>query len=51
MLSIVGRNGAGKSTLAKVLCGFVREDKGAVLYKGLSFAVARSRKERSSSVL
>ncbi len=34
MISIVGRNGAGKSTLAKLLCGFEREDRGAILYKG-----------------
>lgn len=34
MVSIVGRNGAGKSTLAKLLCGFEKEDRGAILYKG-----------------
>lgn len=34
MISIVGRNGAGKSTLAKLLCGFEKEDRGAILYKG-----------------
>jgi energy-coupling factor transport system ATP-binding protein len=34
MISIVGRNGAGKSTLSKLLCGFEREDRGAILYEG-----------------
>jgi len=26
--------GAGKSTLAKLMCGFEKVDKGAILYKG-----------------
>lgn len=34
MLSIVGRNGAGKSTLAKLLCGFIKEDSGGILFEG-----------------
>lgn len=34
MVSIVGTNGAGKSTLAKVICGFVKEDSGRLLYAG-----------------
>ncbi len=34
MVSIVGTNGAGKSTLAKVICGFVTEDEGKLLYCG-----------------
>ena len=34
MLAIVGKNGAGKSTLAKLLCGFEKNDSGAILYKG-----------------
>jgi energy-coupling factor transport system ATP-binding protein len=34
MVSIVGRNGAGKSTLSKLLCGFEKEDRGMILYKG-----------------
>ena len=38
MVSIVGTNGAGKSTLAKVICGFVREDQGEILYEGASIA-------------
>ena len=34
MVSIVGTNGAGKSTLAKVICRFVKEDKGTLYYSG-----------------
>lgn len=34
MVSIVGTNGAGKSTLAKVICGFVKEDEGRILFQG-----------------
>jgi energy-coupling factor transport system ATP-binding protein len=34
MISIVGKNGAGKSTLSKLLCGFEKEDRGAIFYKG-----------------
>lgn len=34
MLSIVGKNGAGKSTLSKLLCGFEKEDRGVIRYKG-----------------
>lgn len=34
MVSIVGKNGAGKTTLSKIMCGFVKEDKGAFLYRG-----------------
>ena len=49
MLSIVGRNGAGKSTLAKVVCGFVREDHGAVLYEGQNIR-NRSIKERAELI-
>ncbi len=36
MVSVVGTNGAGKSTLAKVICGFVREDEGDILFEGRS---------------
>ena len=38
MVSIVGTNGAGKSTLAKLICGFMREDQGDILYEGESIA-------------
>lgn len=34
MVSIVGKNGAGKSTLSKLLCGFEKEDRGTICYKG-----------------
>lgn len=34
MVSIVGRNGAGKSTLAKLLCGFEKQKKGRISFKG-----------------
>jgi len=34
MVSIVGKNGAGKSTLSKLLCGFNKEDRGVIYYKG-----------------
>jgi len=33
MVSIVGTNGAGKSTLAKVICGFVKESSGEILFR------------------
>ena len=36
MVSIVGTNGAGKSTIAKLICGFVREDEGDILFEGSS---------------
>jgi len=35
MISLVGKNGAGKSTLSKLLCGFEKEDRGRILYKGI----------------
>ncbi len=34
MVSIVGKNGAGKSTLSKLLCGFEKEDRGTIHYRG-----------------
>jgi energy-coupling factor transporter ATP-binding protein EcfA2 len=34
MVSVVGKNGAGKSTLSKLLCGFEKEDRGVICYKG-----------------
>ena len=46
MVSIVGTNGAGKSTLAKVICGFVTEDEGSILYKGQDLK-GQTIKERS----
>jgi len=49
MLSIIGRNGAGKTTLAKLLCGFVKEDSGVVLYQGSSIR-PKSIKERAEFI-
>lgn len=49
MVSIVGTNGAGKSTLAKVICGFVTEDEGRILYKGQDLK-GQTIKERSQLI-
>ena len=49
MVSIVGTNGAGKSTLAKVICGFVTETQGEILYKGQSLK-GQTIKERSQKI-
>lgn len=49
MVSVVGTNGAGKSTLAKVICGFVKEDEGKLLYKGEDLA-DKTIKERSYKI-
>ena len=49
MVSIVGTNGAGKSTLAKVICGFVTEDEGDILYQGQSLK-GQTINERSKSI-
>jgi energy-coupling factor transport system ATP-binding protein len=49
MVSIVGKNGAGKSTLAKLMCGFEKEDQGAILYKGENLR-GRSIKERAEFI-
>ncbi|MCX6055411.1 MAG: ABC transporter ATP-binding protein [Chloroflexi bacterium] len=49
MISIVGKNGAGKSTLSKVLCGFVKEDQGAILFQGKNIA-SKSIKERAEFI-
>lgn len=49
MISIVGKNGAGKTTLSKIMCGFEKEDGGAVLYKGQNIA-AKSIKERAEFI-
>jgi energy-coupling factor transport system ATP-binding protein len=49
MVSIVGTNGAGKSTLAKVICGFVHEDEGALFYEGQSMK-DWTIKERSTKI-
>lgn len=49
MVSIVGTNGAGKSTLAKVICGFVTEDEGRLLYEGEDLK-GNTIKERSQMI-
>lgn len=49
MVSIVGTNGAGKSTLAKVICGFVNEDEGDILFEGKSLK-GQTIKERSGYI-
>ena len=49
MVSIVGTNGAGKSTLAKVICGFVKEDAGDILFEGKSLK-GQTIKERSEYI-
>ena len=49
MVSIVGTNGAGKSTLAKVICGFVTESEGEILFKGESLK-GQTIKERSQMI-
>jgi energy-coupling factor transport system ATP-binding protein len=49
MVSIVGKNGAGKSTLSKLLCGFEKEDKGCILYRGEDIRT-KSIKERAEII-
>ena len=49
MVSIVGTNGAGKSTLAKVICGFVTESSGDILFRGESLK-GQTIKERSQKI-
>ena len=49
MVSIVGTNGAGKSTLAKVICGFVTETSGDVLFRGQSLK-GQTISERSQKI-
>ena len=49
MVSIVGTNGAGKSTLAKVICGFVTETAGEILFRGESLK-GQTIKERSQKI-
>lgn len=49
MMSIVGKNGAGKSTLAKVICGFMKQQKGTVTLNGEDMAQL-SIKERADHI-
>jgi len=34
LVVVVGRNGAGKTTLFRTICGFLKPDKGTILFKG-----------------
>jgi energy-coupling factor transport system ATP-binding protein len=49
MISLVGKNGAGKSTLSKLLCGFEKEDRGRILFKGEDIA-DKTIKERAEII-
>lgn len=49
MVSLVGKNGAGKSTLSKLLCGFEKEDTGAIYYRGENIK-NKSIKERAEII-
>ncbi|MCD4672066.1 MAG: ABC transporter ATP-binding protein [Anaerolineaceae bacterium] len=49
MVSIVGKNGAGKSTLSKLLCGFEKEDRGRIFYRGKDLR-DKSIKERAEII-
>lgn len=49
MVSIVGKNGAGKSTLSKVICGFIKEDRGNIFYEGKDIS-GKSIKERAEDI-
>ncbi len=49
MVSIVGKNGAGKSTLSKLLCGFEKEDRGSIRYRGQDIR-GKSIKERAEII-
>ncbi len=53
MVSIVGTNGAGKSTMAKVICGFVTEEEGKLLYYGedMKGQTIKERAQRVSYVM
>ena len=49
LLAIVGTNGAGKSTFSKVVCGFEKEQEGAIRFTGLDWA-SLSLKERADHI-
>ncbi len=49
MVSLVGKNGAGKSTLSKLLCGFEKQDKGTIYYRGQDIK-DKSIKERAEII-
>ncbi len=47
--AIVGTNGAGKSTFSKVVCGFVKQQSGRILFRGEDFDEL-SIKERADKI-
>lgn len=49
MVSIVGRNGAGKSTISKLICGFIKANKGRILYNGKDIS-SLTIKERADKI-
>ena len=49
LIAIVGTNGAGKSTFSKVVCGFEKEQEGAIGFTGCDWA-SLSLKERADHV-
>ena len=49
MVSLVGKNGAGKSTLSALICGFMKEDGGAIYLNGENIA-GLSIKERGERI-
>ncbi len=49
MMAIVGRNGAGKSTFSKVICGFVKQQKGTITLNGVDLSTL-SIKERAGHI-
>ena len=53
MISIVGRNGAGKSTFSKIICGFLKPQKGMLYLSGedLSRLSIKERAERIGYVM
>ncbi len=49
LIAIVGTNGAGKSTFSKVVCGFEKEQEGAIRFAGIDWP-SLSLKERADHV-
>jgi len=53
MVSLVGKNGAGKSTLSKLLCGFEKQDRGQIFFRGedIAYKTIKERAEIIGAVL
>lgn len=49
MLAIVGENGAGKSTISRLICGFEKQTKGDIYYKGENIE-SKTIKERAEII-